>query len=121
MKKDLRSLLAGVLTPEELVLFFRSYDVVGDIAVIRVPERLKSKSRVVAEAVMRAHGNVKTVLLQAGGVSGDFRLRRLEWVAGEKKTTTVHMEFGCVFMVDLEKCYFSPRLSFERKRIANLV
>ena len=121
MKKDLRFFLAGVLAPEELDFVFRSYDVVGDIAVIRVPERLKPKSRVVAEAVMRAHGNVKTVLLQAGGVSGDFRLRRLEWVAGEKKTATAHREFGCLFMVDLEKCYFSPRLSFERKRIASLV
>jgi len=121
MKKDLKSFLAGVLAPEELGLIFRSYDVVGDMAVIRVPERLKPKSRVIAEAVMQAHRNVKTVLLQAGGVSGDFRVRRLEWVAGEKKTATVYMEFGCLFMVDLEKCYFSPRLSFERKRIANLV
>ena len=121
MKKDLRFFLAGVLAPEELGLVFRSYDVVGDIAVIRVPEGLKPKSRVVAQAVMRAHGNVKTVLLQAGGVSGDFRVRRLEWVAGERKTVAVHREFGCVFMVDLENCYFSPRLSFERKRIANLV
>jgi tRNA (guanine37-N1)-methyltransferase len=121
MKKDLRFFLAGVLAPEELGLVSRSYDVVGDIAVIRVPERLKPKSRVVAEAVMRAHGNVKTVLLQAGGVSGDFRVRRLEWVAGERKTVAVHREFGCVFMVDLENCYFSPRLSFERKRIASLV
>jgi tRNA (guanine37-N1)-methyltransferase len=121
MKKDLRFFLAGVLAPEELGFVSRSYDVVGDIVVIRVPEGLKPKSRVVAEAVMQAHRNVKTVLLQAGGVSGDFRLRQLEWVAGEKKTATVHMEFGCLFMVDLEKCYFSPRLSFERKRIANLV
>jgi tRNA (guanine37-N1)-methyltransferase len=45
----------------------------------------------------------------------------LEWVAGEKKTETVHKEFGCSFKVDLGKCYFSPRLSFERMRIAKLI
>jgi tRNA (guanine37-N1)-methyltransferase len=67
------------------------------------------------------HKNVRTVLLQTSPVSGDFRVRQLEWIAGERKTITVHKEFGCLFEVDLEKCYFSPRLSFERRRIASLV
>jgi tRNA (guanine37-N1)-methyltransferase len=40
---------------------------------------------------------------------------------GERKTETVHRESGCLFDVDLEKCYFSPRLSFERMRIAKQV
>lgn len=100
---------------------FGSYDVVGDIAVIRVPQCLESKSRVIADAVMKVHSNVKTVLMQTGAVSGDFRIRKLEWVAGEKRTLTVHREFGCVFEVDLTRCYFSPRLSFERQRVASLV
>jgi len=100
---------------------FNSYDVVGDIAVIRVPQGLAPESSVIAHAVMQVHSNVKTVLMQTGAVSGDFRVRRLEWVAGERKTLTVHREFGCVFEVDLARCYFSPRLSFERKRVASLV
>jgi len=121
MKKDLKFLLAGKLSPQEVNLVFKSYDVVGDIAVIRVPETLKPRSQIVAEAVMQANKNVKTVLLQTSAISGDFRLRQLEWVAGERKTTTVHREFGCLFEVDLERCYFSPRLSFERRRVASLV
>ena len=100
---------------------FNSYDVVGDIAVIRVHQGLAPESSVIADAVIRVHSNVKTVLMQADAVSGDFRLRRLEWVGGERKTLTVHREFGCVFEVDLARCYFSPRLSFERKRVASLV
>jgi len=98
-----------------------SHDVVGDIAIIRVPQGLAPKSSVIAHAVMQIRSNVKTVLMQTGAVSGDFRLRRLEWVAGERKTLAVHREFGCVFEVDLACCYFSPRLSFERKRVASLV
>lgn len=31
------------------------------------------------------------------------------------------MEHGCLFKVDLKKCYFSPRLSYERIRIARLI
>jgi tRNA (guanine37-N1)-methyltransferase len=121
IRKDLKFLLIGKLQPQELDLVFKSYDVVGGIVIIRVPEALKSRSQIVAEAIMQTHKNVRTVLLQTSPVSGDFRLRQLEWVAGEKKTTTVHKEFGCLFEVDLERCYFSPRLSFERRRVASLV
>jgi tRNA (guanine37-N1)-methyltransferase len=121
MKKDLRFLLGESLSSEELSVVFRSYDVVGDIAIIRIPQVFLPKRSVIAHAIMQGHNNVKTVLMQTGALSGDFRIRRLEWVAGERKTLTTHREFGCVFEVDLARCYFSPRLSFERKRVANLV
>jgi len=92
--------------------------VVGDLAVIRVPDRLASQKRHVAEAVVEAHRGVNAVFCQVGGVNGEFRLRELEWILGEKRIVTVHRESGCLFKVDLAKCYFSPRLSFERLRIA---
>jgi len=121
VKKSVRLLLRESLSSEELSAVCNSYDAVGDIAVIRVPQILAPKRKLVADAIMRVHNNVKTVLLQTSAVSGDFRTRSLEWVSGEKKTLTVHREFGCIFEVDLARCYFSPRLSFERKRIADLV
>jgi tRNA (guanine37-N1)-methyltransferase len=121
MNNDLRFVLKGRLPPKELSLLFKSYDVVGDIAVIRVPEALKPRIQIVAEAIMQTHKNVRTVLSQISAVSGNFRLRQLEWVAGERKTTTVHKEFDCLFEVDLKRCYFSPRLSFEHGRVANMV
>ena len=52
---------------------------------------------------------------------GELRIRELEWIAGEKKTKATYRESGCVFNVDLSKVYFSPRLSFERMRIAKQV
>lgn len=120
-KKSLRFLLAESLSSEELSVVFSSYDIVGDIAIIRVPQVLVSKSSVIAHSIMQVHKNVKTVLMQTTAVSGDYRLRKLECVAGEERTLAVHREFGCVFEVDLARCYFSPRLAFERKRIADLV
>jgi len=121
MTRDLKFVLREKLTPQELDSLVKSYDIIGDIAVLRVPEDLKPRIQTIAEAVMQTHRHVKTVLQQAGGVSGEFRLRELEWVAGEKKSETVHREFGCVLKVDLEKSYFSPRLSHERMRVARLV
>ena len=121
MKEDLRVLLADKLEPWELKLIYKSYDIVGDIAIIRVPEPLKERSKIIAEAVMQIHKRIKSVWRQASAVSGDFRLRDLEFVLGERKTETFHREHGCIFKVDLEKSYFSPRLSYERMRIARQV
>jgi tRNA (guanine37-N1)-methyltransferase len=121
MKTDIKVLLADKLEPQELKLTYKSYDIVGDIAVIRVPQLLKERTKIVAEAVMQTHRHIKAVWRQISPVSGDFRLRDLEFVSGERKTETVHKEHGCIFKVDLEKCYFSPRLSYERMRIARQV
>jgi len=109
------------LEPWELKLIPASYDIVGDIAIIRLPESLVHRSGIVARAIERIDKHIKTVLRQVSPISGDFRLRELEFVAGERKTETVHKEFGCLFKVDLKQSYFSPRLSYERMRIARQV
>jgi len=70
---------------------------------------------------MSVHRNVKTVFAQNSPYLSDFRVRELRLLAGEYKTSTKCKESGCVFAVDVEKCYFSPRLSHERLRIARLV
>ena len=121
MGHDLKDVLAGRLEPWERRLLYKSYDIIGDIAIIRILDGLKHRSKIIAEAIMQVQKRVKTVLCQAGPVSGDLRLRKLEWVAGEKKTETTYKEHGCLFKVDLERCYFSPRLSYERMRISQQV
>lgn len=121
MKTNPKSIRPRKLELQQLSEMLKSYDIVGDIAIIRVPSSLKSQSSAIAEAVMQTNNHLRTVLNQVSGVSSDFRLRRLEWVMGEKKTETLHKEFGCLFKVNVANCYFSPRLSFERMRIARLV
>ena len=100
---------------------YNAFDIIGDIAIFRLPPFSVAKAANVAEAIMNRHNNVKTVFIQTGAVTGDFRLRSLKYVAGEKSTRTIHKEHGCSFAVDVESCYFSPRLLNERMRIAKLV
>ena len=121
VKKTLRALLSKVLTTEELSLVYGSFDIVGDIAIIKLTEASEKKAKTIADTLMHVHGNVKTVLAQTGAISGEFRLRKLMHIAGENRANTVHRESGCVFHVDLDKCYFSPRLGYERARIAKIV
>ncbi|RLI23210.1 class I SAM-dependent methyltransferase family protein, partial [Candidatus Bathyarchaeota archaeon] len=120
-RKRLRDVLADKLSPEELRKIYNSYDVIGDVAVIRLRDDVADKAEIIAEAIMETQSRVKTVLRQVSPVSDVYRIRRLEWVRGEKKTETKYKEFGCVFKVDLAKAYFSPRLSNERIRIARKI
>lgn len=99
----------------------RALDIVGDIAIIEIPAELKAHERLIGEAILTVHKNVRTVLAKAGAVSGTYRLREFEVVAGENKTATLHKEYGCKYHFDIAKAYFSPRLSQEHKRVASLV
>jgi tRNA (guanine37-N1)-methyltransferase len=113
--------LSELLSPTEMQDVRASFDIVGNIAIIKVPQKLQHRKLDIAQAVMKTNSNIKTVLNQTGPVSGLFRLRELEHLLGEPKTETVYQEHGCRFKVDLASAYFSPRLSFERMRITNLV
>lgn len=105
--------------PSELrELLPSSMDIIGDIAVVRLPEELKAHKRYVGLAIASAK-KAKTVAVDKG-VEGDLRLRDLELLVG-KETSTIHKEYGQSYELDVRKVYFSPRLSTERWRIANLV
>ncbi|HEX9862012.1 MAG TPA: class I SAM-dependent methyltransferase family protein [Candidatus Bathyarchaeia archaeon] len=121
MRKRLKETFAKLLPAEGSVSIYSSFDIIGDIAIIKIPNSSAAKPETIAEAIMARHGNVKAVFVQTSGITGDYRLRSLKHVAGENRTVTVHRESGCCFAVDVESCYFSPRLLHERLRIARLV
>ncbi|KXA92566.1 hypothetical protein AKJ65_07375 [candidate division MSBL1 archaeon SCGC-AAA259E19] len=119
--RDLQEALRDDLSEDELEELGSSFDIVGDIAIIKLPDSLLDEKQEIGEALMQVHGNLNTVLRQAGPVKGELRTRDLEVIAGDPKTETTHREYGCLFKVDLARVYFSPRLSRERFRIAQKV
>src|SRR3989337_4513003 len=113
--------LEGQLPPHLKASLPKALDIVGDIAIVEVPPELETQKNLIGKAILEAHRNVRTVLAKAGAVSGDYRLRDFEVIAGEHNTSTIHKEFGCSYQVDVAKAYFSPRLSHEHERVASLV
>jgi tRNA (guanine37-N1)-methyltransferase len=93
------------------------YDVIGDIAIINWFEGVE----VAAAELLGAQKNIKVVLASASRVNGEYRLKKLLFVAGERRTETVHKEYGSRLLIDVSKVYFSPRLATERDRVALLV
>ena len=120
MPRNLREALRGQMPDEELKQV-RAFDIVGDIAVVKIPEKILPKKQLIGQALMQVHHHVRTVLNQTTPVRGEFRTRKLEVIAGAPRTETTHREGGCSFKVDLAKVYFSPRLATERLRVTNLI
>ena len=97
-----------------------SFDIIGDIAIIKIIDELLPYKKMVGNALLRAQINLRTACADRG-VKNECRIRDLEVVAGEKKTETIHKEYNIKLKVDVSKVYFSPRLASEHHRIAKQV
>ena len=121
MTRVLKKALENILSDEDIKELVSAFDQIGDIIIVRIPDSLISKKKIIGKALLDQVKTAKTVFHQSSPVEGDFRTRNLELIVGDEKTETEYKENGCRFIVDVEKAFFSPRLSTERERISNLV
>jgi tRNA (guanine37-N1)-methyltransferase len=121
MDRNLKEALAGKLKKSELSLLPRSFDIIGGIAVIDIPPPLKKKERLIAQTILNLHKNIKTVVGKSGKVSGRLRTRKTKFLAGVNTKMTIHRENACIMKLDIDKCYFSPRMASDRLEIAGQV
>lgn len=97
-----------------------SFDIVGDIIIMKFPDELVPYETNIGEALLAVTPNIRAVFSD-GGVKGEFRIRELERIAGTGNAVTVHRENGVRLQTDPSVVYFNPRLSGERARVASLV
>ena len=95
--------------PERLVL--PRHELVGGIAI------MQDHDPAGAAKILASRPSLHTVLYATGDVSGEYRTREFEVLAGIPTTRTDVIEYGHRFTVDLSTAYFSARLSSERQRI----
>lgn len=117
----LKSALKDVLPEDEIQHLSSAFDVIGDIAIIKIPAELATREKIIGEEILRRMKNVSTVLKQESDVEGEYRIRDVSVIAGEQKFETIYKESGVSIKVDVRSVYFSPRLSTERLRIRSLV
>ncbi len=116
--KSIDEVLRNILSPKELSSVVASFDIIGDIAIIEIPDILIPKEKEIANAIMQIHKNVRVVAKKQGPMEGEYRVRKLSIILGESRTETMYKENKVKMLLDITKVYFSSRLSFERKRIA---
>ncbi len=123
--RNLKEILKDSLTEKELCSVPSSFDIIGSkqkaVAIVEIPEELKKKQLLIANAIMHLHKNVKSVLAKVSARKGELRLREYELIAGNSDTEVVHKEYGYLLKLDPQKVYFSPREGMERQRIAQQV
>ncbi len=100
----------------------RSFNVLGNIAVINFSDDVKLKEKKkFAQEILAKHSNIKTVVEKSEKFSGRLRKMQTRHLAGEKNKEVLYKENNCVFRFNIDTTYFSPRLSNERKEIAGKI
>ncbi|NJE55710.1 tRNA (guanine-N1)-methyltransferase, partial [Thermococcus sp. 21S9] len=62
-----------VKVPEEVrSLLPSSFDIIGDIAIIELPEELVQYGKQIGEAILKVHKHIKAVFAKGSKISGEF-------------------------------------------------
>lgn len=114
--RSISEVLKDKLNEEEIENLKKSFDIIGDIVIVEIPENLEGHKKEIGEATLQFTRR-KTVYMKKSAVEGLIRTRQLELIAGEDNPITIHKEHGTRLKLDLRNVYFSPRLATERKRV----
>lgn len=99
-----------------------NYDILGNIAIVKFPREASRAAKLrFARKFLKQNKHVRTVLEKSNKFSGRLRTQKTKFLAGEKTKEAIYVENGCVFRLNVDTCYFSPRLNSERKEIASLI
>lgn len=118
MHNRLKDSLKDKLTKKEIALLPSSYDIVGSVIIFSdFPEGLVKKEGIIGNELLKSHKQIKSVFKKTKKYSGTYRTPKLKLLAGENNKETEYKENNIKLKLDIEKIYFSPRSSEERKRI----
>lgn len=118
--KNMTGHLKGKLTKEKIDNLKTSFDIIGDLVILEIPEELLEQKDIIGEASLNFTKR-KAIFMKKSGIGGITRTRQLEHIAGKNQSETIHKEHGAKLKLDIKTVYFSPRLATERKRIAEQV
>ena len=108
--------LSSELLIDESIKFPQSYEIQGDVLLIKIPEELEKIESEIAHAMLMQYPNVR-IICHDEGVDGEFRIRNLRILSSRDGSTTTETrvkEHGHFIHVNPAKTYFSGRLSEQR-------
>ncbi|HMK47941.1 MAG TPA: class I SAM-dependent methyltransferase family protein [Methanocella sp.] len=107
------------LTPEEEAAIPKSWQVIGDVLLVHVPDMLQLRKKEIGEAFLRLYPRCKTVL-ETKRIAGDYREPIVEKIAGNDDTETIHKENYVLYKLNAAKIMFSQGNFYERRRMSTL-
>lgn len=118
--KNFTDLLKNDLTNEEIENLKTSFDIIGDIVIVEIPQELENKKELIGKATLEFTKR-KSVYMKKSSIHSQIRIRDLELISGEDNPITIHKEHGTRLKLNVKEVYFSPRLATERKRVSDNV
>ena len=113
-------ILEDELTPAEIENLKTSFDTIGDIVILEIPDELQDKKQLIGDAAYKFTKR-KAIYMKKSAIKGTIRVRDLEFLSGVDDSLTIHKEHGARLKLDVREVYFSPRLATERKRVMESV
>ena len=91
---NLKDALEGKLPDDLFDDLKTSFDVVGTIAILEIPDELEPYQDIIGKSLLGLNNNIKTVVRKEGKHEGVFRTQKMVHLAGKRTTETIHRENG---------------------------
>ncbi|MDD2643944.1 MAG: class I SAM-dependent methyltransferase family protein, partial [Methanobacteriaceae archaeon] len=91
--KSITEALKGKLNPTEIEELKKSFDTIGNIVILEIPEELEKYKKTIGEATLNFTKRT-SVYMKKSPIEGVTRTRQLELIAGENNPVTIHKEHG---------------------------
>jgi tRNA (guanine37-N1)-methyltransferase len=96
-----------------------TYDILGSIAIVKFDrEDSEKEKKEWSRDFIEKNKHIQTILEKADKIKGRLRIAKTKFIAGQNVRETIYNENQCRFKLNVDETYFSPRLSNERKIIA---
>ena len=92
MKKvphNFSELLKDELSPEEIENLRTSFDTIGEVVILEIPEDLQNKKQIIGDAALKFTKR-KAIYMKKSAIKGTTRVRDLEFLAGVDDSETIH-------------------------------
>ena len=114
-------LMKTYLPPETYSYLPNSYDIIGDILLVKLSATILPYKTVIANIYLECLPNISTVYNKITEIASPYRVAEWECIGGSPHTLTTHKMNGIEFKIDFTKVYFNPRLNNEYQYIANAI
>lgn len=114
----LETLLKDHLTPEELAVLPKSWQIIGEVALVHIHPLLQQKKALIAESLLKLYPRCRTVM-ETKRIAGQYREPVLEKLAGDG-TETIDKENYVLYKLDVARIMFSKGNFYERRRMGTV-
>ncbi|WP_129596298.1 class I SAM-dependent methyltransferase [Methanohalophilus profundi] len=115
---NLKERLSGKMKPEELEKIPSGWQILGNIIVVTISEKIIHRGGEIAEELLNMYPFCDTVVRDLG-INGSLRQPKRQLVSGNT-TETIHKENGCYFKLDVTEVMYSKGNLREKNRMSKL-